>query len=58
MKTRAVTVDCILEEREKCWVTEVGGVLTYIPKALSSRTSEFIFEIVSWLAKKIEAAAA
>jgi len=58
MKTRSVTVDCILEERDKCWIVEVGGIKTFIPKALSSRTSEFIFEVASWLAKKIEAAAA
>ncbi len=57
MKMQTITVDFLLEEREKCWIAEVAGVKTFIPKALSERVSEFEFEVASWLAKKIEQAA-
>ncbi len=57
MKMRNITIDLLLEEREKCWIAEVAGVKTFIPKALSKRVSEFEFEVASWLAKKIEQAA-
>ena len=57
MKTRRITIDTLLEEREKCWIAEVAGVKTIIPKALSERVNDFEFEVASWLAKKIEQAA-
>jgi len=57
MKTRRIVIETLLEEREKCWIAQVAGVKTFIPKALSERVSEFEFEVASWLAKKIEQAA-
>ncbi len=32
MKTRTVTIDLLLEEREKCWIAEVAGVVLAIGK--------------------------
>jgi len=53
MVTEILTVDCVLEEREKSWNVQVGSAVPWLPKSMCERLSELEFEIPKWLHKKI-----